>query len=182
VGLLTLILLSPIYNALFFDNIGKSLALYFINFEFNASIFYVLKHIGMWVYGYDMIRQFTPFLTTIVVFFILKKTFFTKPNETISWDTVFFDDCLMVISVYFACATTVHPWYAALPLAISVFTTWRFPIVWTFFILLTYGNYTEGSSKHAENYWIVFLEYLMVYGFFIWEWYNKRKAYRALCG
>jgi alpha-1,6-mannosyltransferase len=175
VGLLTLILLSPIYNALFFDNIGKSLALYFNNFEFNASIFYVLKSIGIWIYGYDMIGQLTPFLTAIVVFFILKKTFFSKTNDTISWDAVFFDDCLMVISVYFACATTVHPWYAAFPLACSVFTTWRFPMVWTFFIFLTYGNYTEGSSKHTENYWIVFVEYLAVYGFFIFEWWRKKQ-------
>ncbi len=175
VGLCTLFLLSPIYNALFFDNIGKSLALYFNNFEFNASLFYVLKQIGLWIYGYDMIQQFTPFLTGIVVLFILKKAFLDKTKDVISWDTVFFDDCLMVISVYFACATTVHPWYAALPLACSVFTTWRFPMVWTFFIFLTYGNYTEGSSKHAENYWIVFVEYLAVYGFFIFEWWQKKQ-------
>ena len=176
VGVLTLILLLPIYNSLFFKNIGKSLALYFVNFEFNASVFYVLKSIGIRVYDYDMIHQITPFLTGSVVLFIVIKSFFskTKTSET-DWVSTFFDDCLLVVSLYFACATTVHPWYAALPLACSVFTTWRFPVVWTFFMVLTYSGYTEGSSKHTENFTFLIIEYATVYAFFIFEWFKKTK-------
>lgn len=176
VGILTLILLAPLYNSLFFNNISKSLALYFVNFEFNASLFYVLKNIGMRVYDYDMIHQITPFLTGLVVLFILKKSFLDRTTASI--DT-FFEDCLWVISLYFACATTVHPWYAALPLACSVFTTWRFPLVWTFFIVLTYSGYTEGSSKHTENFTFLIIEYAVVYAFFMYEWSQKAKITKS---
>ena len=179
-GLLTLAMLSPLYNALFFNNIGKSLSLYFNNFEFNASLFYLLENLGFRIYGYGMIQQITPFLTGLVVLFILKKSFFSKSSKnTIDWTAIFFDDCFLVISLYFACATTVHPWYAALPLAISVFTTWRFPLVWTFLILLTYSGYTEGSSKHTENFTFLILEYTIVYAFFIYEWFQKMKTAKS---
>ena len=174
VGTLTLLCLAPLYNALFFNNISKSLALYFINFEFNASIFYVWESINFKLYGYNTIHQISPFLTGFVVLFIFIKSFLVK-NKTAktAWEKTFFDDCLMVISVYFAFATTVHPWYAALPLAVSVFTTWRFPVVWTFFIWLTYSGYTEGSSKHIENMPLLIIEYSMVYAFFFFEWLFK---------
>jgi alpha-1,6-mannosyltransferase len=197
VGFSTLIFLLPLYSDLFFKNIGTSLTLYFNNFEFNASLFYVLKSIGLYIYGYDMINQITPFLTAIVLFFIIKESFVhtifgrlelekrtifgsfktfrrLKPRLEPTKGT-FLNDCLMVISVYFACATTVHPWYAAFPLALCVFTTWRFPVVWTFFILLTYGNYTEGSSTHNGNLGLIIVEYVVVYAFFIFEWYMKRR-------
>lgn len=174
-GLLTLIMLSPLYNALFFNNISKSLALYFNNFEFNASLFYLLENLGFRIFNYGMIQQITPFLIGLVVLFILKKSFFSKKNDVIDWQNIFFDDCLLVVSLYFACATTVHPWYAALPLACSIFTTWRFPLVWTFFIFLTYSGYTEGSSKHTESYTFLIIEYTMVYAYFIYEWFQKKK-------
>ncbi len=182
VGVFTLIFCLPIYNALFFNNIGKSLGLYFGNFEFNASIFYVFRAIGFWIYDYNMIHQITPFLTLSVILYIIKKSFFEKnEKETFTQEigmqrqdeSLFFNDCLLVVSLYFACATTVHPWYAALPLACSVFTKWRFAIVWTFFIFLTYAGYTEGSSKHTENMTYLIIEYSIVYIFFISEWAKK---------
>ena len=174
VGFLTLIFLLPLYNALFFNNIGKSLGLYFGNFEFNASIFYVLRAIGFWVYGYNMIHQITPFLTFFIVIFILKKSFFAPPSPP-QYESLFFDNCLLVVSLYFACATTVHPWYAALPLSISVFTKWRFAVVWSLLIFLTYAGYTEGSSKHTENIVCLIIEYSAVYAFFIFEWISREK-------
>ena len=175
VGILTLLFCLPIYNALFFNNIGKSLGLYFGNFEFNASIFYIFRTIGFWIYGFNMIHQISPLLTLFVVLFILKKSFFEKNKNTPpQYNTLFFEDCLLVVSIYFACATTVHPWYAALPLACSVFTKWRFPIVWSLLILLTYAGYTEGSSKHTENMTYLIVEYSIVYAFFVFEWFQKR--------
>jgi alpha-1,6-mannosyltransferase len=184
VGTVTLVFLFPIYNSLFINNIGKSLSLYFGNFEFNASIFYLWEAIGFKMYGYNIIQQITPFLTSFVVLFILKKSFFeinkiNTPPQYFEYSKSFFEDCLLVISLYFACATTVHPWYAALPLACSVFTNWRFPLVWTFFILLTYAGYTEGSSKHTENIPFLLVEYTAVYGFFIFDWIQRKKGEKS---
>ena len=178
----SLILFMPIYNDLFVTNIMTSIKLYTNKFEFNASIFYLIQGFFYWYTGWNKIQYITPYLTGFVILFILKITFFKELNkhtfkELINLNTPliafnisdFFESCLFVLMIYFACATTVHPWYAAMPLACSVFTKWRFPMVWTFTIFLTYHGYTEGSSKHTENFGLVAFEYLAILVYFLFE-------------
>jgi alpha-1,6-mannosyltransferase len=183
--LTSLLLFIPIYNDLFIPNILTSIKLYSNKFEFNASVFYVIQGFFYWKTGWNKIEFITPYLTGFVVLFILKTAFLKNlklsdlPNfkNLLNLKTKqktfdigdFFESCLFVLMVYFACATTVHPWYAAMPLACSVFTKWRFPMVWTFTIFLTYHGYTEGSSKHTENFGLVAFEYLAVLGWFLYE-------------
>jgi alpha-1,6-mannosyltransferase len=184
--LTSLLLFVPIYNDLFAQNIMTSIKLYSNKFEFNASVFYLIQEFFYWQTGWNKIEYISPYLTGFVVLFILKTVFlkgvrfsdlttFKKLSNLFAptpraFDIPdFFESCLFVLMVYFACATTVHPWYAAMPLACSVFTKWRFPMVWTFTIFLTYHGYTEGSSKHTENFGLVAVEYLAVFGYFLYE-------------
>jgi alpha-1,6-mannosyltransferase len=183
--LTSLLLFVPIYNDLFVQNIMTSIKLYSNKFEFNASVFYLIQEFFYWKTGWNKIEYITPYLTGFVLLFILKTTFFKSINKAAFKELIdlnqpskafdiadFFESCLFVLMVYFACATTVHPWYAAMPLACSVFTKWRFPMVWTFTIFLTYHGYTEGSSKHTENFGLVAVEYLAVFGCFLYEIYG----------
>ena len=78
-----------------------------------------------------------------------------------------FEVFLWAISLYFLCATTVHPWYAAMPLAISVFTRFNYIALWTCVLPMTYIHYSYPTP--TENYWVIGLEYLLVIGFFIYE-------------
>jgi alpha-1,6-mannosyltransferase len=178
----SLLLFLPIYTDLFIPNIMTSLKLYSNKFEFNASLFYLIQGFFYWQTGWNKIQYITPYLTGFVILFIIKKSFFNDFNShtikelinfnkpLIAFNTeVFFESCLFVLMIYFACATTVHPWYAAMPLACSVLTRWRFPMVWTFTIFLTYHGYTEGSSKHTESFVLVAVEYLAVLVFFLFE-------------
>jgi alpha-1,6-mannosyltransferase len=183
----SMLLFLPIYNDLFVQNIMTSIKLYSNKFEFNASIFYLIQGFFYWQTGWNKIVYITPYLTGFVLLFILKTTFFKSINRNVFNELInfnsplkafnifdFFESCLFVLMVYFACATTVHPWYAAMPLACSVFTKWRFPMVWTFTIFLTYHGYTEGSSKHTENFGLVAVEYLAVFGCFLFEIYSSK--------
>ncbi len=178
----SLVLFIPIYNDLFVTNILTSIKLYSNKFEFNASLFYLIQGFFYWYTGWNKIQYITPYLMGFVILFILKTTFFKELNKNTLKELInlnkplmafnipdFFESCLFVLMIYFACATTVHPWYAAMPLACSVFTKWRFPMVWTFTIFLTYHGYTEGSSKHTENFGLVAIEYLAVLAYFLFE-------------
>ncbi|MBV1924303.1 MAG: mannosyltransferase, partial [Flavobacteriaceae bacterium] len=69
--------------------------------------------------------------------------------------------------------TTVHPWYVATPLLLTIFTKYRFPLVWSFMVILSYSAY--GSEGFSENLWLVALEYFVVIGFFLWEVFLKDK-------
>jgi hypothetical protein len=61
----------------------------------------------------------------------------------------------------------MHPWYLATPLIISIFTKYKFPIVWSLVIILSYQAYA--NTPWQENLWIVGLEYSIVYAFMIYE-------------
>jgi hypothetical protein len=63
--------------------------------------------------------------------------------------------------------TTVHPWYLATLLILSIFTKYKYPLVWSFVIILSYLAYA--NADNTENLWIIGFEYLIVYGVFIWE-------------
>ncbi len=75
---------------------------------------------------------------------------------------------LFSFCVYLLAATTVHPWYLSLPIVLCCFTNWRFPLLWSFLIVLTYTNYT--SFPYEENYYLLAVEYLAVIVFFLYEW------------
>ncbi len=75
---------------------------------------------------------------------------------------------LYAISIYVVFATTIHPWYVIMPLALSMFTNYRYVLVWSSLITLTYINYSY--SPYQENLWVVALEYLIVVIFIIIEW------------
>jgi len=74
---------------------------------------------------------------------------------------------LFVLSLYYFTATTVHPWYIATLLILSIFTRYKFVLVWSFVVMLSYVAYTH--TNYTENLWLVALEYILVYGVFIWE-------------
>ena len=80
---------------------------------------------------------------------------------------------LFAVSVYFLLSTTVHPWYVATPLLLSVFTRYRFAIVWSLLVMLSYSAYGE---EFNENLWLVAVEYLVVIGMAVYEiWIVKHK-------
>ncbi len=175
VGVLLIILFFPLFNAVFINNIQSSLKLYFQKFEFNASIYYLIREVGTAMRGYNPINEIAPILTSVVLIGLLtifivdlkKKAADTVEDPDKIGGGVRFEVFLWAISLYFLCATTVHPWYAAMPLAISVFTRFNYIALWTCVLPMTYIHYSYPTP--TENYWVIGLEYLLVIGFFIYE-------------
>lgn len=159
----------PFLSAQFISNFSETISLWFQNFEFNASIYYIIRWIGFKIVGWNLIETVGKILPVMVILFLIIVSFF-RNNKTLS-DLI--TGLLIGISFYFLLSTTVHPWYIATPLLLSVFTKYRFPIVWSLIVMLSYSAYElEGFS---ENLWLVALEYIIVIGFFIWETIKLRK-------
>ncbi len=161
---------APFLTGKFAENFGSSIALWFQNFEFNASIYYIIRWYGFQTIGWNIIADVGPILPRIVIAFLLLITFLRK-NRTLK---ELITAILLGVSFYFLLSTTVHPWYVATPLLLCVFTKYRFPIVWSFTIILSYAAYT--ASGFNENLWIVALEYLLVIGYLIWEIISTKKS------
>jgi len=50
---------------------------------------------------------------------------------------------------------------------LSIFTKYKFPLVWSFVIVLSYLAYGKGETNESLR--IIALEYAVVYGVLFWE-------------
>jgi len=147
-----------------------TIGLWFQDFEFNASVYYIIRWIGFKIVGWNIIETVGVILPIIVFLFIISMSIFRKNKEMLHLMTAM----LFSVSFYFLLATTVHPWYIATPLLLSVFTNYRFPILWSFVVMLSYAAY--GESGFHENLWFVGIEYVVVISFFLWEVSRKNRV------
>lgn len=142
----------------FFSNFLDSVDLYFRNFEFNASIFYILREIGFWIKGYDIIHSLGPALS-ISAFLIILGVSYWAIRKQIKAELLI----LIVFSIYLFTSTTVHPWYILLLIPFAISLRVLFPIMWSFLILLSY--YAYGNQDWQESGILLVLEYVLLFVF-----------------
>ena len=156
-------LLSPDFIAGF----RSSLALYQQKFEFNGSLYYLARAVGTWYQGWNPIATVGPALARVAAGGILLLALMDRRRDWRSLPAGW----LWAFVLYLLCATTVHPWYLAVPLVLCGFTHWRFPLVWSYLITLTYVSYA--TVPYAENLWLVGLEYGLTLAFLAWEVHRR---------
>jgi alpha-1,6-mannosyltransferase len=162
------LLFLPFYSSQFINNYATTVGLWFLNFEFNASLYYIARAIGYTFRGYNEIAIIGKITPLIVILFTLIITFF-KRNKTM---LELIPAMLLVLSFYYFTTTTVHPWYVATLLILSIFTNYKFPLVWSFVIIFSYLTYA--NADNTENLWIIGLEYMVVYSTFFYELIKRR--------
>lgn len=164
---LTVVCFLPFYGSALVHGLSSSIGLYFQKFEFNASVFYIVREIGFWVKGWDIIQVASKWLSLTTFSLILAVTFFEN-NKTQNLPGIF----IWPLFFYFAFASIIHPWYVTPLVAFCLFSNYWFPVVWSFTIFLSYAGYS--SDGFQEQTWVLFVEYLPVYAVLIYElWKNK---------
>lgn len=164
-GVIATLTLLPLLNESFLQGMQHSLDLYFRKFEFNASIYYLAREVGYMVYGYNNIAVIGPLLSvlslisilTISVVGVLKKWPLPKV-------------LLFTLTSYLLLTTTIHPWYILPMVALGILSGFFYPIVWSFFIFITYVGYTK-EGFHLPLYWVAG-EYLLV---ILFVWIEKQR-------
>ncbi len=165
---ITGLLFLPFMDTVFLQHIGSSVGLYFSKFEFNASLFYLIRWLGTQIIGYDIIYAAGPALGVCMLYgmgWYLRKE--RKPdgqNIFRSW--------MWIWLIYLACSTIVHPWYVTPLVVFAVFSGYRFPIFWSGAIVLTYFTYRQ--MPYRESLGLVTLEYTVVFAVMVWELFYKR--------
>jgi hypothetical protein len=166
-GCFTILAFLPLLSEAFAYGFTSSFLLYFQKFEFNASVYYLVREIGFWIAGWNIIGYAGPALAATVFFLIVALAIFEDHRKQ-RLPAMF----IWPLFIYFALATIVHPWYITPIIAFSVFSGYRFPLIWSFMIFLSYAGYYEGGYK--ENTLFIWLEYLAVFGMAAWELYAKQ--------
>ncbi|MEB3345218.1 mannosyltransferase [Aquimarina gracilis] len=161
---------APFLSGEFFHNFKRTITLWFQNFEFNASIYFIVRWIGYQIVGWNVIETAGKIMPLVTISVLLVLTFFRK-NKTMPQ---LISTMVLGICTYYFLSTTVHPWYIAVPLVLSVFTRYKFPIVWSFAVILSYTAYLHPGFK--ENLWMVGLEYIIVFIVLGWEIYKNTKT------
>lgn len=157
---LTVILLFiPLLAGLNLKEFGSSIDLYFRKFEFNASVYYLLRAIGYSLYGFNLIHALGPILGATIVLIVMKLSW-RKNLDFSTMMKVFF----LSFSTYLFLTTTVHPWYLITLVYLTMWTGFRYPMVWSCLICFTYINYA--LEPYHENLWVVAVEYAIVFGIF----------------
>ncbi|HSP11527.1 MAG TPA: glycosyltransferase 87 family protein [Salegentibacter sp.] len=167
-GLTVLLTFLPFLSSELISNLSTSIGLWFQKFEFNASIYYLVRWIGFELKGYNIIATAGKVLPVLTLLIIFGLAFFRRNYST----TTLITSMLFGITAYFFLSTTVHPWYLATPLLLSIFTKYRFMILWTGLIFLSYFTYS--NSGFEENYWLLAIEYVAVFGYLIYEIFRNK--------
>jgi alpha-1,6-mannosyltransferase len=167
VGIFTVLIFLPLLGSALFGGLSSSLSLYFQKFEFNASIYYLIREVGYWMVGWNIIQIAGKWLAVLVfVLVVLLSLFYNKAENTLLGMFVW------PLLIYLALATIVHPWYITPLVAFCVFSNYRFPIVWSFFVFLSYEGYS--SAGFEENMFLLWVEYLCVYAWMVYELRRER--------
>ncbi|MEO1485954.1 MAG: mannosyltransferase [Bacteroidota bacterium] len=160
------LLLLPFYDANFVGNYGETIGLWFSNFEFNASIYNLVKSIG--VHFFDakpwlLVKTYGSTIALLVVLVTMGMAFLRK-NEL---PKTLLTSILFVLAFYFLLSSTVHPWYLVTLLFLGLAGGYRFPLIWTALVILSYSAYA--NPDYQENLWLLAIEYLIVFGFLFYE-------------
>ncbi|WP_293298930.1 mannosyltransferase [Allomuricauda sp.] len=166
-----IMLLLPFYSFVFVDNYTETVGLWFSNFEFNASVYNVVKKIAVTYFEakpWELIDTYGSYLKIGVLIIVLLLAFLRK-NQSL--DHVL-STMVIALALYYFLSSTVHPWYVIFLLGFAIFTDYKFPLVWSCTIILSYYAYSHPDFK--ENLWLLAIEYIVVIGYFIYELIGSR--------
>ena len=127
---------SFFYNSTFINNFSETVGLWFGKFEFNASIFYVVRWLGYQFYGWNIIETYSKFIPLMSILCFMMIIYKNKAKGKSMLNAF-----MWMLTIYFLLSTTVHPWYILFPLALGVFTKYNYTYVWSFLVFFSYAAY-----------------------------------------
>ncbi len=161
-------------NREFFGNMMDSVNEYFIRFQFNSSFYdLIVNHIYYHPLEYDYTLNPDPFPDRFKVVGLLLSYIATGGILVLALLRAYHKDLDMIkgmlfaFMIYYAFATTVHPWYVSLILVLSIYTQYKFGLIWSIVIMLSYYAYSDPDFK--QNVVLQAAEYLILYTLLIFE-------------
>ncbi len=152
------------------QNFFQSLELYQGKFEFNASVYYLLREVGYWLVGYNTISILTKLGTAItiagVIWMSWKRSGAAFKGMIGLW--------VQLYLLYFILQPVVHSWYLLPGLGLSVLTRqWTF-LLWSFGAIFSYQAYSQNPVQ--EQALFLMLEYgLVLLGLYL-DYFRKQRT------
>jgi len=161
-GILILGLFFPLIFGNGLEGFWTSLRLYQSNFEFNASVYYLLREVFSFFLGYNPIAYLGPALNLAALIGILVFVYFWKIQNPINLA----EGIIWIYLIFLLLQPVVHPWYLIPAFGVSVLTKNRVFLIWTFLVFLSYSAYKHPVVK--ESWVLLFLEYGVLFGYLVY--------------
>ena len=162
-AIMSIILWFPYWNGEMGIHYRDTLFLWFNTFEFNGSLYNIVRSIGYEVKGFNIIKKLGK-ITPYIVFGLVLAFSLIRSNRT---EKSVFKSLLLILSCYFFMATTLHPWYLIFLVFLGIITGYAFPILWSIVAFWSYSFYNSELSVFKPLWhWG---GYLIVYSCFFWE-------------
>ncbi|HEX7366003.1 MAG TPA: glycosyltransferase 87 family protein [Pelobium sp.] len=169
-GITILVLFLPfIHNLTLAKHFLTSIQLYYGNFEFNGSIYQILKQIGWAILGFNPIAY-----TSVILGVCTLSGFIISYKKSAN----IIEGGFWFMVVYYLFNAVVHPWYIVILIAFTPFVKWRFAILWSVLICLTY--YTYVNVPYQQNTFLISLEYALLALAFANEWLKAKRLKEKL--
>lgn len=162
-AIVSAILWLPFWHPEMINHYTQTIELWFNRFEFNGSLYNIVRAIGYEIKGYNIIRKLgkvTPFINIGLVFIFSLFNSNRQPKLLLK-------SMLLLLSCYFFMATTVHPWYIINLIFLGIMTGYAYPIVWSMTVFWSYSAYEVAVVQ--ENMGWQLGAYALVYSCFFYE-------------
>ncbi len=165
----------PFWSSELWVHWQSSIGLYFRTFEFNASVYYLVREIGQAMLGYNPIATVGPALSIASATGILAIAAAALRIRRFNGENIA-NLLLFTFALYYLLATTVHPWYLTYLVALLPFASSRFRglLGWTLVVVFSYSHYHSGLFE--ERYGWIIAEYLIALLVFIATLVESRES------
>ena len=163
------VLSSPFFELQFLKNYSDTVGLWFTNFEFNSSFYSIGKPLMSMLFKIRLM-EYMPFIVPIFVVFVVLYFMRRKTIDTKTIAQSFF----WILTLYFLVSTTVHPWYLATLVFLSCFTRYKFALVWSATVFLSYFGYQQ-NGVDDNTFWKL-IEYFSVGMYLLFEGLKNQKT------
>jgi hypothetical protein len=151
-----------------------SVGLWFRKFEFNAGPYYLARWVGYQVTGYNAIHRIGPAMGLLTLAGLGLIWLWYRFGRGLAWMTAM----SLALTLHLLMGTTIHPWYLTTLLAVGLLAGLRYPVAWTYLVVLSYSHYDGGEFR--EHYGWIALEYIVLMLFITAEWWSWRKKKEPL--
>ncbi|UKJ09061.1 hypothetical protein [Solitalea lacus] len=163
-GLVAAIIFSLpfVYNIDQLGHIVNGLQQYYYNHNFNAGFYNLIDHFGSKLTGLQHSLLISKIIGGTFLGVLLYFTFLTSSKKELLPTRMMW--ILFILLLY---SSAVFPWYCIALMTLSLFTNYRFPLIWTALLPLSYLAYQTTPFK--ENNLVIALEYILLFAYLFTE-------------
>jgi hypothetical protein len=153
------IFFSPFLNFKVLGNFLESFQLFQQKFEFNASVYYLVREVAMWFVPYNPIKYVVPALGMISLglIILISTSGREKDPRHLSRKIVW------IYMVYLIFQPVVHPWYIIPVFGLGIVAREWTPIIWSGLVIFSYSAYQ--TSPVQEQPAFLWLQYGLLFGY-----------------